>query len=184
MLKSCICTLRIKNVFIVYFFWATFFLALMVFILRLPATFRRIREQREALRPIEPVARGEHLPCIVNTIGAAITELALLGLLVLAVFLGLNAALGTLGEAPDVSTAFQKISLGAMIAIGTLILTAFILAVSPRATRYALVMLIVFGLVLWMVMSSTGDQWPAIALFGLISFGLPAIFLLILRSLF
>lgn len=167
-----------------YYFWVTFFLALVVFIFRLPVTFRRIRDQRQALRPVEPISRVDHLPCIVNTIGAAITEFALLGLLVAAVFLGSNAALGTLGEAPDFSTAFRKISFGSIVTISALTLVTLILAFGARFVRYILIMLAAFGLVLWMVMSSAGDQWPAIALFGFISYGVPAIFVLIIRTLF
>ncbi len=167
-----------------YYFWVTFFLALVVFILRLPVTIRRIGAQRQALRPVEPISRVDHLPCIVNTIGAAITEFALLGLLVVAVFLGSNAALGTLGEAPDLSTGFRQISLGSIITICALALTTLVLVIGAQFARCFLVMLIAFGLVLWMVMNSAGDQWPAIALFGFISYGVPAIFVLVVRALF
>jgi hypothetical protein len=168
----------------VLYFWTTFFLAFVVFIFRLPATVRRIRAQRQALRPVEPISRVDHLPCMVNAIGAAITEFSLLGVLVVAVFLGSNAALGTLGAAPDFSTAFRHISLGSIITILALILTTIVLAIGARFARFMLLMLIVFGLVLWMVMSSAGDQWPAIALFGFVSYAVPAIFILILRRLF
>lgn len=167
-----------------YYFWVTIFLALVVFVFRLPVTLRRIGAQRLALRPIEPISRVDHLPCIVNTIGAAITEFALLGLLVVAVFLGSNAALGTFGEAPDLSTAFRKISFGSIVIICALALTTFVLVIGAHFARYILIVLIAFGLVLWMVMSSAGDQWPAIALFGFISYGAPAIFVLVLRTLF
>ena len=167
-----------------YYFWATFFLALVVFIFRLPVTFRRIRDQRHALRPIEPISRVDHLPCIVNTIGAAITEFALLGLIVVGVFLGSNAALGTFSEAPDFSTAFRKISFGSTVAIAALAVATLILAIGAKFTRYLLIMLIAFGIVIWMVMSSAGDQWLAISLFGFISFAAPAIFILLVRTLF
>lgn len=166
-----------------YYFWATFFLAFVVFVFRLPATIRRIGAQRQALRPVEPISRVDHLPCIVNTIGAAITEFSLLGLLVVAVFLGSNAALGTIGEAPDFSTAFRHISLGSIITICALAVTTFVLVIGAHVGRYILIMVIAFGLVLWMVMSSAGDQWPAIALFGFISYGAPAILVLLLRLL-
>lgn len=166
-----------------YYFWVTFFLALVVFIIRLPVTLRRIKAQRHALRPVEPISRVDHLPCIVNTIGATITEFALLGLLVLGIFLGSNAAFGTFGEAPDISTALRKVSFGSIIAITTLVLTTFLLVFGARFLRYVLIMLVAFGLVLLMVINSTGDQWPAIALFGFISYAVPAIIVLIVRTL-
>lgn len=184
MLNPSFSTVSLKNDFIVYYFWVTFFLALVVFIIRMPATIRRIRAQRHALRPVEPISRAEHLPCIVNTIGAAITEFSLLGLLAVAVFLGSNAALGTLGEAPDLSTAFRKISLGSIVTICALALATIILVIGAQFARHILAMLVVFGLVLWMVVSSAGDAWPAIALFGLVSYAAPAIFVLILRRFF
>lgn len=166
------------------YFWLTVFLAFVVFIIRLPVTIRRIGDQRKALRPLEPVTRVDHLPCIVNTIGAAITEFSLLGLLVAAVFLGTNAAFGTFDQAPDFSTAFRQISFGSIITIIALVLTTIVLVIGATLARYVFLFLVVFGLVLWMLASSAGDQWPAIALFGLISYGAPAIFLLIVRRLF
>ncbi len=167
-----------------YYFWVTFFLALVVFIIRLPVTLRRIRDQRQALRPVEPISRVDHLPCIVNTIGAALTEFALLGLLVAAVFLGSNAALGTFGEAPDMSTAVREISRGAAITIAALALATFVLAIGAQFARHMLIMLAASALILWMVKNSAGDEWPAIALFGLISYAAPAIFILIVRRFF
>lgn len=166
------------------YFWTTVFLAFVVFIFRLPVTIRRIRAQRDALRPLEPVTRVDHLPCIVNTIGAAITEFALLGLLVVAVFLGSNAALGTFDQAPNFSTAIRQISLGSIVTITALALTTLALVIGAQIIRYLLLLGLVFGLVLVMVVSSAGDQWKAIALFGLISYGAPAIVVLVLRRLF
>jgi hypothetical protein len=162
----------------------TVFLAFLVFIVRLPVTIRRIGDQRKALRPVEPISRVDHLPCIVNTIGAIITEFALLGLLTLAVFLGSNAAFGTFDQAPNLSTAFRQISLGAIAVISALLLTTILLVFGARFVRYTLIMLLAFVVVLWMVISSTGDQWPAIALFGFVAYAVPALFVFLLRRLF
>ena len=163
------------------YFWVTFFLALVVFIIRLPVTVRRIREQRHALRPVEPVSRVEHLPCIVNTIGVVITEFALLGLLVVVVFLAANAALGTLGNAPNLSTALRELSLGTIVALTALMLSTLVLSVSVTFARYFLFALMVLVVVVWLVITSAGDDWPAIVLFGLISYAVPALLVLILR---
>lgn len=99
-------------------------------------------------------------------------------------FSGANAAFGTFDQAPDFSTAFRQISFGSIITIIALVLTTIVLVIGATLARYVLLFLVVFGLVLWMLASSAGDQWPAIALFGLISYGAPAIFLLIVRRLF
>lgn len=167
-----------------YYFPLTVFLALVVFFGLLPATVRRIRAQREALRPIQPVTRSEHLPCIVNTIGAAITEFFLLGLLTLAVFIASNIAFGTLGQAPDLTTGIRHLSLMTVAVIAALTVTTGLILVGGAFARYAALFLSALGVVIWMVMSTAGDQWPAILLFAFFAVGVPAILVLLLRRLF
>jgi hypothetical protein len=167
-----------------YYFWATLFLALMVFVSRLPATVRKIRAQREALRPVQPISRADHLPCIVNTIGAAITEFALLGLLTFGIFVGSNAALGTLGQAPDLTTGVRHISIGAISLILAVIVVTGLLLIGGKIARHLLMLAVAFAIVTWMVMSSTGDQWPAVIIFGLLAYAAPAMFVMLLRILF
>jgi len=167
----------------VYYFWLTVFLALVVFIGGLPATVRRVRAQREALRPLQPIARFDHLPCIVNTIGAALTEFFLLGLLALAVFVAANAAFGTLGQAPDLNTGLRDLSLGILAVIVALAVITGLLLIGGAFARYFLLFSGFFAVVAWMVMSSTGNDWPAILLFALLAFGAPALFISLLRLL-
>lgn len=166
-----------------YYFWATMFLALVVFISRLPATIRRIRAQREALRPVQPISGVDHLPCIVNTVGAVVTEFALLGLLVFAVFVGSNAALGTLDRAPDLTTGVRHVSVGAIMAIIALAFSTALLLIGGHVARYALMLLTALVVVTWMVISSTGDQWSAVVLFAVLAYAGPAMLVLLLRIL-
>lgn len=156
-------------------------LALVVFLSRLPATIRRIRAQREALRPVRPISRLDHLPCIVNTVGVFLTEFTVLGMVTFAVFLGLNAALGTFNQAPDISAAIRQLSAGAIVTIVLVALATLLLTVGARLARYLLVALIALGLVSWMVITSVGDQWPSVLAFGLFTYAIPALLVLILR---
>lgn len=167
-----------------FYFWLTVFLALVVFIGRLPATVRRVRAQRLALRPVPPLSRSDHVPCVLNTIGAAITEFFLLGLMTLAVFIGANAAFGTLGEAPDLTTGIQHLSLGTMALIVTLGVIISVLVIGGAIARYVLVLIGASAIVAWMVMSSAGDQAPAILLFAAVAVGVPALFVALLWLLF
>lgn len=167
-----------------YYFWLTVSLALLVFIGRLPATVRRVRAQRETLRPIEPVTRSDHLPCIVNAIGAALTEFFLLGLLALAVFIGTHAAVGTMEQAPDLSTGLRHVSLGAIAVIAALVVVTGLLLIGGSIARYALLFSIAFAIVGWMVISSTGDQGPSIVLFAALAAGAPTVLILLLRVFF
>lgn len=166
-----------------YYFWLTVFLALVVFIGRLPATVRRIREQREALRPVQPISGSDHLPCIVNTIGAALTEFFLLGLMALAVFIGTNAAFGTLDQAPDLTTGIRHVSLGAVGVIVALVVITSLLLIGGAFARYFLLFTCAFAILAWMVMSSAGEQGLAIVLFAMLAVGAPVLFIQILRLL-
>ncbi|MGI9416270.1 MAG: hypothetical protein ACR2RA_00375 [Geminicoccaceae bacterium] len=163
------------------YFLLTVFPALVVFIGRLPATVRRVRAQREALRPVQPVARTDHLPCVLNTIGAALTEFFLLGLLVLAVFIGTSAAFGTLDQAPDLTTGIRHLSLGAVGAIIALGVTIAILVNAGTLARYVLLFGGALVILYWMVMSSAGDQAPAILLFAALAVGAPTLLVAVLR---
>ena len=167
-----------------YYFWLTVFPALVVFIAFLPATVRRFREQRKALRPIEPIARYEHFPCIVNTIGAAFTEFALLGLMAFGVFVLANATFGTLAQAPDLNTGIRYLSLGTLglfIAVGIIIAA---LLKGGGVARGFLLFSVMLAVLMMMVMSSAGDQGPAILLFALTAVGVPAVVIAILRLIF
>ncbi len=166
-----------------YYFALTVLLTLVVFIWRLPATIRRVRAQREALRPVQPVARADHLPCIVNTIGAVLTEFFLLGLLSFAVFLGSNAAFGTLDRAPDFLTGIRHISLGAFGVMVVLAMMTALLLIGGAAARYALAFLSVLAIITWMAMSSVGDQWPAVVMFAALACGAPTLLILVIRLL-
>ena len=166
-----------------YYFWLSAFLALVVFIGRLPATVRRVRAQCEALRPPQPIARSDNLFRLVNAIGAAVTEFFLLGLLALAVFIGANAAFGTLGEAPDLNTGIRHLSLGALSVIALLLVITALLLIGGPFARAFLLFSSAFSVIAWMVMSSAGDQWPAILLFALLAVGTPSLFLQLIRLL-
>lgn len=164
-----------------YYFWLAVFLALVVFFGRLPATVRRVRVQCDALRPLQPVARVDQLSSIVNTIGAALTEFFLLGLLALAVFIGINATFGTLIQAPDLNTGIRHVSLGALGVIALLSIITALLLIGGAFARYLLLFSALFAVVIWMVMSSAGDQWSAIMLFALLAAGAPTLFVALLR---
>ena len=163
------------------YFWLTVFPALVVFLGRLPATIRRVRAQREALRPVRPLARAEHFPCIMNTIGAAITEFFLLGLLTLAVFVVSLAAFGMFGQAPDLSTGVRHLSMGALFLIAALVAITGLLLIGGAFLRMLLMFSTFFTAVAMMVQSSAGDQAPAILLFALLAVGLPTLFVFVLR---
>ncbi|MEZ5935028.1 MAG: hypothetical protein R3F54_24470 [Alphaproteobacteria bacterium] len=167
-----------------YYFWLTVFLALVVFIGRLPATLRRVRAQREALRPIEPITRFDHLPCMLNTIGAVITEFFMLGLMTLAVFILSNAAFGTLWQAPDLSTGLRHVSLGATVLIMTIAAFVLLLLTSPQTIRTLLLFSVVFAAVALMVMVTAGEQGPVIVLFARAAAGAPALLIAILGRFF
>lgn len=167
-----------------FYFWLTVFLALVVFIGCLPATVRRVRKQREALRPIPPLARSDHVPCVLNTIGVVITEFFMLGLMTLAVFVGTNAALGTLGQAPDLTTGVRHLSLGVIALIVSLIMIITALVIGGAIARFVLLAIAASAIVAWMVLSSAGDQAPAILLFAALAVGVPTLFVTLLRMLF
>lgn len=166
-----------------YLFWLTVFLALVVFIGGLPATIRRVKAQREALRPIQPITRSDHLPCMLNTIGAALTEFFMLGLMALAVFVASNAAFGTVWQAPDLTTGFRHLSIGTIALLVTIAATISLILSGGAFARAALVFGGVFSVVAWMVLSTTGDQGPAIVLFALLAVGAPTLLIAILRRL-
>ncbi len=166
-----------------FYFWLTVILALVVFFGRLPATVRRVRAQREALRPVQPVTRTDHFPCMVNTIGAAITEFFMLGLMTLAVFMGTGAAFGTLDQAPDLTTAIRQLSLGAIGLIVTMAAIITVLVIGGAIARYGLLVIGAALILAWMVMSSAGDQAPAILLFAALAVGVPTLFVALLRML-
>ena len=172
-----------NNRYTVYYFWLTVFLALVVFIGGLPATVRRVRAQREALRPVQPIARSDHLPCIVNTIGAALTEFFVLGLLALAVFIGTNAAFGTLDRAPDLTTGIRHLSLGMIGVVVALMIITGLLLIGGAFARYFMLFAGAFAILAWMIMSSSGDQWPAIVLFAMLAVGAPALLIQVVRLL-
>ena len=167
-----------------FYFWLTVFLALVVFFGRLPATIRRVRAQRDALRPVQPITRTDHFPCVVNTIGAAITEFFLLGLMTLAVFMGTNAAFGTLDQAPDLTTGIRHLSLGVITLIVTMIAIISSLVIGGAIARYGLLLMGAMVILAWMVMSSAGDQAPAILLFAAFAVGVPTLFVILVRLLF
>ena len=167
-----------------FYFWLAVLLALVVFIGRFPATVRRVKEQRQALRPVPPIARSDHVPCILNAIGAAITEFFMLGLMTLAVFVGSNAAFSTLGQAPDLATGIQHLSLsiiGVIVALASLI---GLFLFGGAIARYALMFAGTFAILAWMVMISAGDQAFAILLFAALAVGVPALIVALLRLLF
>lgn len=166
-----------------YYFWLTVFLALVVFFGRLPATIRRVRAQREALRPIQPIVRSDHLPCMLNTIGAVLTEFFMLGLSALAVFIAANAALGTLWQASDLTTGIRHLSLGALALFLTVAAIISLILTGGAFARAALVFGSVFSIVAWMVLSTTGDEGPAIVLFALLAVGAPTLLIALLRRL-
>lgn len=166
-----------------YYFWLTVFLALVVFIGRLPGAIRRFRAQRETLRPVQPIARSDHLPCMLNTIGAALTEFFMLGLTTLAVFILSNAAFGTLGQAPDLTTGIRHISLGAIILIVAVALMIGLLLAGGALARVGLTFGCVFTVVAWMVLSTAGNQGLGIVLFGLFAVGAPTLLIAVLRRL-
>ena len=164
-----------------YYLGITALLALVVFLAGLPATIRRIRAQREALRPVKPISRLDHLPCIVNTVGVFLTEFTVLGMVTFAVFVGSNAALGTLDHAPDITAGVRRLSVGVIVTIGLVALATLLLTIGLRLARYLLVALIALGLVGWMVAISVGDQWPPVMAFGLFTYAIPALLVLVLR---
>ena len=166
-----------------FYFWLTVFLALVVFIGRLPATIRRIKAQRQALRPMPPLSRSDHVPCILNTIGAAITEFFMLGLMTLAVFVGTNAAFSTLGEAPSLATGVQQLGLSAVGVIVALASTIGLMLLGGAIARNALLIASGLAIVAWMVMSSAGDQALPVLLFAGLAVGVPALFVAFLRLL-
>lgn len=166
-----------------YYFWLTVVLALVVFIGGWPATIRRVRAQREALYPLKPISRSDHLPCILNTIGATLTEFFMLGLLALAVFIATNAAFGTLDQAPDLTTGVRHLSLGAIGVIVAIIAMIGLLLVGGAIARYAFLFIGAFIMLAWMVMSSSGDQGPGIILFAMVAVGAPLLFIQVLRML-
>jgi len=165
----------------VFYLGITILAALLVFLSRLPATIRRIRAQREALRPVAPISRLDHLPCIVNTVGVFLTEFTVLGMVTLAVFVGLNAALGAFYRAPDISAGVRQLSGGVIVTIVLVALAFPLLTVGARLARYLLVALVASGLVGWLVITSVGDQWPKVMAFGLFTYAIPALLVLILR---
>jgi sterol desaturase/sphingolipid hydroxylase (fatty acid hydroxylase superfamily) len=162
----------------------TVILTLMVFIGRLPGTIRRVRAQREALRPLRPIARTDHLPCIVNTIGATITEFFQLGLLTFGVFIGSYFIFGTLEQAPTFTTGMRHISLSALVIMMALAFVIGILLIGGAIARYALALTLLFAVIAWMVESSVGDEWPAVLIFALLSCGAPTALVLLIRRLF
>ncbi|MEM9626372.1 MAG: hypothetical protein AAGA21_09085 [Pseudomonadota bacterium] len=166
-----------------FYFWLTVFLALVVFIGRLPATIRRIKAQREALRPVPPLSRSDHVPCIMNTIGAVITEFFVLGLITLAVFISTNAAFSTLGEAPSLATGIQQLGWGTVGVIVALASTIGILLLGGAIARNVLLIASGLAIVAWMVMSSADDQALPVLLFAVVAVGVPALFIALLRLL-
>ena len=116
-----------------------------------------------------------------NTIGAAVTEFFLLGLLTLAVFIGASAAFGTLDQAPDLSTGLRHLSLGVIGTIIAIGLTVAILLRGRVLARYVLLFGATFLTLFWLVMSSAGDEAPAILLFAVLAVGAPALFIAVVR---
>ena len=143
-----------------------------------------MRAQREALRPLRPIVGKDHLPCILNTIGAVLTEFFQLGLLTFAVFMGANVIFGTLDHAPDVNTGLRQISLGALALMALLAIMIGILLVGGAAARYSIVFLSLFAMIAWMVESSVGDEWPTIMIFAFFAIGSPTLLILLIRRLF
>ena len=166
------------------YFALTVILTLMVFILRLPVTIRRVKAQREALRPARPITRADHLPCILNTIGAVLTEFFQLGLLSFAVFVGANAAFSAFEHAPDIITGLRQISLGALALMALLTAIIVILAIGGATACYALAFLSLFVIIAWMARSSVGDEWPAVVIFALFTIGAPSLLISLIRRLF
>jgi hypothetical protein len=120
---------------------------------------------------------------MLNTIGAVVTEFFMLGLMTLAVFIGSNAALGTLWQAPDLSTGLRHLSLGLAILILVIAALIALLLTSPAMLRTAMLFGMVFTVLSWMVMSTAGEQGPVILLFALAVVGVPMLLIAILRRL-
>ncbi|MEM7045331.1 MAG: hypothetical protein AAF543_21180 [Pseudomonadota bacterium] len=127
------------------------------------------------------MARVEHFPCIMNTIGAALTEFFLLGLLTLAVLVISFVAFGTFGQAPDLSTGVRQLSIGALLLIAALVGITTLLLIGGAFLRMLLMFSTFFTAVSLMVQSTSGDQAPAILLFALLAVGAPTLFVFLLR---
>ena len=167
-----------------YYLWPTVLVALVVFIGRLPATIRRVREQREVLRPRPPVGRLDHIPCMVNTIGVFLTEFFMLGLLTLAAFILSNATFGTLLRSSDMVTGVTYVSVGALILMAAVGATFALLLKGGVVARAGLIFGALIAVVTWMVMSTAGSEGPAILLFALFTVGAPTVFVALVRRFF
>jgi len=120
---------------------------------------------------------------MVNTIGAVLTEFSLLGLLTLAVFIGANAVLGTLGQAPDLASGIRDLSVGMLGLLMALAAITTLLLFGGTFTRAALIFSGLFTIVIAMVISTIGDQWPAVILFALFAVGIPTLLVALLSRL-
>ncbi len=167
-----------------YYLWPTVFVALVVFIGRLPGTIRRVREQWDVLRPRPPVGRLDHIPCMVNTIGVFLTEFFMLGLMTLAAFILSNATFGTLWQSSNMAAGVTYVSLGALILMAAVAAMVGLLLKGGVVARAGLLFGTLIALVTWMVMSTAGSQGPAILLFALFTVVAPTAFVALIRRFF
>lgn len=107
----------------------------------------------------------------------------MLGLTTLAVFILSGAAFGTLSEAPDLTSGIRQISFGAVMLIFAVFAALGLLLVGGAFARIGLAFGGFFTIVAWMVLSTAGDQGPAIVLFGLLAGGAPTLLIALLRRL-
>ncbi|MEM9440051.1 MAG: hypothetical protein AAGA73_06365 [Pseudomonadota bacterium] len=164
-----------------YYLWPTVVVALLVFIARLPGTFRRVRTQLDMLRPRPPVGRLDHLPCMVNTIGVFITEFFMLGLMTLAVFILSNATISTVWRSSDIASGITYVSLGALVLMAAVAGIIGLLVKGGVIARAGLIFGALIALVTWMVLSTSGSQAPAILLFALFTVGVPTLFIALIK---
>lgn len=119
-----------------------------------------------------------------NTIGATVTEFFMLGLMVLAVFIASNAAFGTMGQAPDMSTGLRYVSLGAVAIIVALMVAIGLLLIGGAFARYSMMVIVALGILAWMVLTTAGEDGPAILLFACLAVAGPVLLIKLLRTLF
>jgi hypothetical protein len=121
---------------------------------------------------------------MVNTIGVFITEFFMLGLMTLAAFILSNATFGTLWQASDMATGVTRVSLGALVLMAAVSAIVALLLKGGIIARVGLLFGALVTVVVWMVVSTSGSQAPAILLFALFTVGAPMAFVALIRRYF
>jgi hypothetical protein len=121
---------------------------------------------------------------MVNTIGVFITEFLMLGLMTLAAFILSNATLRTLGQSSDMATGVTYVSLGALVLMVSVAAITALLMKGGVIARAGLLFGALIAVVIWMVISTAGNQAPAILLFALFTVGAPTALVAVIRRFF